>query len=477
MAHVGNDADGDGREDWEVQRDDHKARGDGAFRVGAYKTAIGEYTNALSLDPDHVVLHSNRSAAYLANGEPSRALHDAERCVALDASFVRGHSRLAAALFALKRHGAAVEAYRRVLDVDGANAAAKRGLEACEGELRRISELRRKQEEEEEDGFLRGAAASGVLPTPAASGGGGKSESPAVAKDGDENGGGGGGGGGGDDDDLLDDFFDEVEEAVTKTKGVGGGPGAASATNAIRNDRAALGTAREQIDRLLQPRHEWRNLNPYFVLQLPAATATDEEISRRYKALSLLLHPDKNRSVAAGGACADAKDAAEREEARVQLAYDQVQKAKVALTDPDRKRHAQALVAEGMKQGEWRWAQEQKALKKKTDKSKKKDGGGDGGDDDADRSLDALQDREVMRIFAQVEQKRREVEERERSHEQRERQQEDEALEKARRERQFDKKWRDEDRVGKRVGNWRDFSGSSGPSSGNNGGAHKKARP
>jgi DnaJ family protein C protein 8 len=69
----------------------------------------------------------------------------------------------------------------------------------------------------------------------------------------------------------------------------------------------------------------------------------------------------------------------------------------------------------------------------------------------------------VQRIFAQIELKRREVEKNERKHEERERQQEEEELEKGRRERKFDKNWRDETRVDKRIGNWRDFQQKKKP--------------
>ena len=172
---------------------------------------------------------------------------------------------------------------------------------------------------------------------------------------------------------------------------------------------------------LLRPNYEWRNLNPFYVLQLPPE-ATEDDISRRYKALSLLLHPDKN-----GGSD------------RAQLAFDEVKKAKTTLNDPDRAKHIRQLIEEGMKQGEVIWNKKSNGDKKQT-------------------TLEETQEKEIMRIFAMIEQKRREVEERNRKYEQREQQKEDEELEKARKERQFDKKWRDEERVGKRVGNWRDFA-------------------
>jgi DnaJ family protein C protein 8 len=170
---------------------------------------------------------------------------------------------------------------------------------------------------------------------------------------------------------------------------------------------------------LLQANYEWRNLNPFYVLQLPV-DASEDDISRRYKALSLLLHPDKNGGLE-----------------RAQLAYDQVQKAKNTFDDPDRTKHTRMLIEEGKKQAKAAWK-----------KSKSKQGG---------LTLEQLEEREVMRIFAHVEQKRREVEQRERKYEQRERQQEDDELEKERNSRKFDKQWRNETRVEGRIGNWRDF--------------------
>jgi DnaJ family protein C protein 8 len=437
-------------EDWQIQRDEYKAVGDEAYRVRAYKTAIDEYTKAISLDPELVVLYSNRSAAYLSNSETSKALRDAQKCVELDWTFMKGHSRLAAALFALRRYDAAADSYRQVLEHDTSNVAARRGLEACEKELQKIADHQLRQEQEEDE-FMSTASTNGdTKSTRKAAQTAAQEERQSGTKDGKES-----GDSGDEDDDLLADFFDEVDEVVNNNKKTKEEVATPQATNSIRNDREALGSAREQVDRLLQTRYEWRNLNPYFVLQLPAATSTDEDISRRYKAMSLLLHPDKNQ--------AQWTTKAERD--RVQLAYDQVQKAKVVLTDPDRRKYIQSLVAEGLKQGEWKWTRSQKAhkllQKGKTynpHTSNLNENEGVGADAE---TLEEVQDREVMRIFAQVEQKRREVEERERNYEQRERQQEDDAQEKERQARQFDKKWRDEERVGKRVGNWRDFSSNN----------------
>ena len=381
-------------EEWQVQRDHHKQLADNAFRCHGFKTAIDEYTKAISLDPEFLVAFSNRSAAYLKNSEKSKALRDAEQCVTLDSQYAKGHSRLAAALHSLGRYHQALKSYQGVLKLDASNAAAQKGVDDCQQELQKMEQQQQErmyfQEQEVEKKDEKEEAA------------------PTKPKDDDDD--------VDDEDDDLNDFFDDVEEVVAKKKEkVQDTP--PKATNAIKKQREALGTSQDQMERLLQPNFEWRNLNPFYVLHLES-NATEEDVSRRYKALSLLLHPDKN-----GGS------------EQAQLAYDQVQKAKNILSDPDRAKHSRLLMEEGMKQGKVLW---QKSDKKET--------------------LQDFQEKECLRIFAMVEKKRREVEKRERSYEQRERKQEDDALEKERKSRQFDKQWRDEQRVDKRVGNWRDFA-------------------
>lgn len=53
-------------------------------------------------------------------------------------------------------------------------------------------------------------------------------------------------------------------------------------------------TSKQQIDRLLRPGSTYFNLNPFEVLQLEHTTPI-EEIKKKYKRLSILVHPDKNQ--------------------------------------------------------------------------------------------------------------------------------------------------------------------------------------
>ena len=364
------------QEDWEVQRDAYKATGDDAFRRGDYTEAIAFYSNALELDPTHVVLLSNRSAAFLKAGLKSKSLQDAKACVDADPKFAKGYSRLASAQQSLGRWQMARESYEMLLLLDPSSIVARKGLEDCISNLKEI--------DEEQCANEKGIA------------------KPEMADDGD----------------LLDDFFAEVETTTTKKVA----PVKEEGPKVIVNQKKELGTPIELIERLLAPNYQWRNLNPFYVLDLPH-DSTEEEISRRYKALSLLLHPDKCRMLD-----------------RAKEAYDEVQHAKALLSNEDKLRHVRGLVEQGIKIGRQVW----------------KDNG-------RTEPLTVVQDKEVQRIFAQIELKRREVERNERKHEERERRQEEEEMEKGRRERKFDKDWRDQSRVDKRIGNWRDFQEKKKP--------------
>jgi len=228
------------KEDWEIERDHAKQQGDQAFRMGGYKTAIDQYSQAIALDPDFVVAYSNRSAAYLKNNEKTKALRDAETVVERDPGLAKGWSRLAAALHALKRWPLAHEAYQKVLELDETNAVAKKGLVDCQTEMDKAEAHRKRFEEEE----LPKEGVGGEVPP---------DESQKEEPEGDE------------EDDLLNGFFEEVEE-VTKKKIE---PEPEAATNKVKNEKETLGSAKEQMDRLLHANFEWRNLNPYYVLQLP----------------------------------------------------------------------------------------------------------------------------------------------------------------------------------------------------------------
>lgn len=386
---------------------------------------------------------------------------------------MKGHTRLAAAMASLGRFGEAAGVYQRVLaEIDAGNEVAKRGLEDCrkrerlakeerEREVRRVQmELDREKEEKER---LKRESLEQAQPA----------NGPEVTKCNHDR------GGGEEEDDLLDDFFSEVEKVTEKKKisdnshdnhsqsdrdnkngdqqngatsdgNITTTNNNSSSSNRIKLELTNLGTSTHQINRLLQTNYEWKNLNPFYVLDIPHTIEDESIIAARYRALSLLVHPDK---------CPD-------DPIRAKTAFEQVRKAMASMNDEDKRRHVRALVDQGMKQGKRDFEEELRRTSgiKHVDTSKLSD---------AERqTLQQYQQKATMKIFAEIEQKRREVEFRKRKFEQRERAQEDEEKEKEKKEMEHDKKWREMTRVEKRVGNWREFQGGGGAS----GSGKKKSR-
>ena len=86
-----------------------KQQGNEAFKAGHFPEAVRLYTQALEGTPSSAVLLSNRSGALAASGSYEAALDDAERCIALEPTWAKGHTRKASSLHGLGRFMAAVQ--------------------------------------------------------------------------------------------------------------------------------------------------------------------------------------------------------------------------------------------------------------------------------------------------------------------------------------------------------------------------------
>ncbi len=98
-------------------------------------------------------------------------------------------------------------------------------------------------------------------------------------------------------DDLLGSFFADLED-VDKKKEIKGETSKGQEKGEFHEKylNQDLGTGKSQHERLTAPNYQFRNLNPYFVLDLDI-DATAEDIKNRYRKLSSKVHPDKNRCV------------------------------------------------------------------------------------------------------------------------------------------------------------------------------------
>ncbi|XP_042296806.1 dnaJ homolog subfamily C member 8 isoform X2 [Sceloporus undulatus] len=174
--------------------------------------------------------------------------------------------------------------------------------------------------------------------------------------------------------------------------------------------RDSVLTSKNQIERLTRPGASYFNLNPFEVLQLDPEV-TDEEIKKRFRQLSILVHPDKNQD----------------DPERAQKAFEAVDKAYKLLLDQEQKKRALDVIQAGKEYVEHIFKQ---AVYKQT-----------------------------MKLFAELEIKRKEREAKEMHERKRQREEEIEAQEKAKREREWQKNF-EESRDG-RVDSWRNFQANT----------------
>jgi DnaJ homolog subfamily C member 8 len=293
-----------------------KDQGNERFQAGENDEAIRLYTQAIELDPDNHIFYSNRSAAHMKCDSKSKALYDAEKCVQLAPMWSKGYLRLGAAQQSLKRFDAAIDTLKKGIELDSSNQALWSALRACQEayetdkkskfaaaavereqeaeRIRRMEEIKMKASTEkategtaselhDDDKDLMGFFSEIETAKSATSKDKPVDTSNFEEKCAPET---------GQDDDLLAGFFSDVLEQSQ------------SAEKATRDESLLtekyttqdLGDSKSQYERIMAKNYEWRNLNPYYVLQLDI-DATEEDIKQRYRKLSVKLHPDKMRDV------------------------------------------------------------------------------------------------------------------------------------------------------------------------------------
>lgn len=100
-----------------VPHETEKELGTDCFALHQWDAAILHYTRAIEMHPVDPTLWTNRSAAYLAKGWHSQALHDAERALALRPTWFRPWARKGAALLGLGKAPEAVQAYQKAAEL------------------------------------------------------------------------------------------------------------------------------------------------------------------------------------------------------------------------------------------------------------------------------------------------------------------------------------------------------------------------
>ncbi|CAB0032242.1 unnamed protein product [Trichogramma brassicae] len=216
-------------------------------------------------------------------------------------------------------------------------------------------------------------------------------------------------------DEVFNEFYTEVKEI---------------------EKRDSVLTPKQQIDRLLRPGSTYFNLNPFEVLNIDPTTNVDD-IKKTYRRMSILVHPDKNQ---------DDAD-------RAQQAFEIVNKAWKTLENEDTRAKCMDVIEEAK-------ARTDHMIAEKKKKAKKEGKGDTKLEEETENGYKHAVYVMTMKLFADMERKRRDLAMRDAEQRKRKREEEISAETQAQMEREWQKNF--EESRQSRVESWKTFqSGGS----------------
>ncbi|XP_033215443.1 dnaJ homolog subfamily C member 8 [Belonocnema kinseyi] len=205
--------------------------------------------------------------------------------------------------------------------------------------------------------------------------------------------------------------------------------------------RDSVLTPKQQIERLLRPGSSYFNLNPFEVLQIDPATSI-EDAKKKYRRMSILVHPDKNQD----------------DSERAQQAFEIVNKAWKTLECEETRAKCMDVIEEAKARTDHMIAEKKKKFKKE---GKVAEGA----------AVPALEEETeegythavwvmTMKLFADMERRRRELMTRDVEQRKRKREEELSAEAQAALEREWQKNFEESRQL--RVDSWKAFQSGSG---------------
>lgn len=111
--------------------DHHRQKGNELFQRKNYQEATAHYTEAIEKNPNDPRVFSNRAQCHIYLGNLPKGLEDAEKCIELDPTFLKGYVRKANVQFLMDYYESALATYIEGLKCDPNNLVVIDGLRRC----------------------------------------------------------------------------------------------------------------------------------------------------------------------------------------------------------------------------------------------------------------------------------------------------------------------------------------------------------
>lgn len=111
--------------------EEEKNKGNEMFKGGDFAGAVKHYSEAIKRNPTDVKIFSNRAACYTKLMSFDQALKDCDKCIELDATFLKAYLRKGKVLQGMGQHSKAVDVYQKALELDANSSEALEGFRFC----------------------------------------------------------------------------------------------------------------------------------------------------------------------------------------------------------------------------------------------------------------------------------------------------------------------------------------------------------
>ncbi|KAK4338293.1 hypothetical protein RND71_042780 [Anisodus tanguticus] len=119
--------------------DEEREKGNQFFKEMKYPDAVKHYTESIKRNPKDPRAYSNRAACYTKLTALPEGLKDAEKCIELDPTFVKGYTRKGAVQFFMKEYEKALKTYQDGLKLDAHNQELLDGVKRCVEQINKAS--------------------------------------------------------------------------------------------------------------------------------------------------------------------------------------------------------------------------------------------------------------------------------------------------------------------------------------------------